>query len=132
MALIKWRDSYSVGVEKFDEEHKVLVKLINELYVIVRDKGNVDTMSNVVAQLIYYTETHFADEEEAMKRVDYPLYGEHKAIHADLLQQVTGFQDRMEHEGKVIRTDLYQFLRKWLLDHILDEDMKYGDYLKDA
>jgi len=45
---------------------------------------------------------------------------------------ITHTQNRMEYEGEVIRTDLYQFLRKWLLDHILDEDMKYGDYLKDA
>ena len=31
MPVIKWRDSYSVGVEKFDDEHKVLLGLINEI-----------------------------------------------------------------------------------------------------
>jgi len=131
MPLIKWRDSYSVGVDKFDQEHMLLVELINEMFIIVRDKGDVATLGDAVAKLIDYTKVHFTDEEEALEKINYPLLEEHKMIHADLLEQVLRFQARMDKEGEEMRTDLYKFLRDWLINHILDEDMKYSEYLKE-
>jgi hemerythrin-like metal-binding protein len=118
-------------VDKFDREHMVLVELINEMFVLVRDKGSLATLSDAVAKLIDYTKVHFTDEEEAMEKVNCPFLEEHKEIHANLLEQVLEFQERMEHEGEELRTDLYRFLRDWLVNHILEEDMKYSAYLKD-
>jgi len=129
--LIKWRDSYSVGVEKFDREHMLLVELVNEMFKIVRDKGDVNILSNAVAKLIDYTKVHFTDEEEALTKVNYPLLAEHKEIHADLLVQVLDFQQRLADGDEQLRTDLYKFLREWLINHILDEDMKYGKYFQE-
>lgn len=131
MALIKWRDSYSVGVEKSDQEHMVLVELINETFIIVRDKGSVATLSEAIVKLIDYTKVHFADEEEALAKVNYPLLDEHKEIHLNLMEQVYEFQKQIASEGENLRTDLYKFLRDWLINHILDEDMKYGEYFID-
>jgi len=131
MPLIKWRDSYSVGVEKFDQEHMLLVELINEMFEVVRDKGKVASLNGAVDKLVDYTRVHFVDEEEALEKVDYPHLEEHKEIHANLLAQVVEFQEQIEEEGKDLRTDLYKFLRDWLINHILDEDMKYGKYFKD-
>jgi len=129
MALIKWRDSYSVGVDKFDQEHMVLVELINEMFTIVRDKeGDVAVLTDAVEKLVDYTRIHFTDEEEALEKVNYPKLEEHKEIHTNLLEQVVDFQKQVEDEGKDLRMDLYKFLRDWLINHILDEDMKYGEY----
>jgi len=129
MPLIKWRDSYSVGVEKFDEEHKVLVELINELYILVRDKKSLEALQSSMDKLIEYTKVHFVDEEEAMEDAGYPLLEEHKGIHANLLEQVLEFQDEMRKGNNHLQIDLYKFLREWLMNHILDEDMKYSTYL---
>ena len=131
VALIKWRDSYSVGVDKFDQEHMLLVELINEMFIIVRDKGDVTTLTNAVEKLVDYTRVHFSDEEEALGKVNYPKLEEHKEIHANLLEQVVEFQEQIAAEGKDLRTDLYKFLRDWLINHILDEDMQYSEYFKD-
>ncbi len=131
MPLIKWRDSYSVGVEKFDEEHKLLVGLINELFEVVRDKKNVDSLQDAIAKLIEYTRMHFADEEEAMEEMAYPYLEEHREIHANLLQQVLEFQEELRSEKEELRTDFYKFLREWLMNHILEEDMKYSTYLSE-
>ncbi len=131
VALIKWRDSYSVGVDKFDQEHMLLVELINEMFIIVRDKGEGSTLADAVEKLVDYTRVHFADEEEDLEKVNYPHLEEHKEIHADLLEQVLRFQARMDKEGEEMRTDLYKFLRDWLINHILDEDMKYSEYFKE-
>ena len=131
MALIKWRDSYSVGVDKFDQEHMLLVELINEMFIIVRDKGEVATLTDAIKKLVDYTRVHFSDEEEAMEKINYPHLEEHREIHTNLLEQVVEFQKQIEHEGKDLRTDLYKFLREWLINHILDEDMRYSEFFKE-
>ena len=132
MPLIKWRDSYSVGVEEIDEEHKMLVEIINELFTIVRDKGNVKDSAICIDKLIEYTVKHFADEEAMMEKADFPLINEHKAIHGNLLNTVTIFKRRIEDEEEMATQEFYIFLRDWLLTHILEEDMKYKGHFQSA
>jgi hemerythrin-like metal-binding protein len=130
MAIIKWRDSYSVGVEKFDKEHLILVELANDMYVIVRDKGDVTALIVCVEKLIEYTKHHFSSEEIAMEEAYYPGFDEHVKLHADLEKQAVAFLGRIKTEGEAIRTEFYHFLREWLLNHMVKEDKKYSEYLK--
>ncbi len=129
MPLIKWRDSYSVGVDQFDKEHAELVNIINELFVIVRDKQAVTALDSAMDRLIEYTRKHFMAEEEAMEKVDFPFLDEHKEIHIDLEQQVLDFRKQVK-EKQEIQADLYMFLRDWLINHIVEEDKKYSSYIK--
>ena len=130
MPMIKWRDSYSVGVEKFDHEHMLLVDLINEMFVIVRDKGDMASLNDATSRLINYTNIHFGNELKALEKTGYPLLEEHAAIHKKLLQQVIDFQERIgKEEAEILRADLYVFLRGWLINHILTEDVKYTEHL---
>ncbi len=134
MVLIKWRESYSVGVAQFDMEHKVLVDLINDMYSIVRHHDDNLTPEHEIAELIKYTQAHFRGEEETLEKCGYPLLDEHKKIHAKLEQEVLEFKEQIEKcndtlgrcSEKVI-SKLYLFLRDWLINHILEEDMKYKD-----
>ncbi len=128
MPLIKWRDSYSVGVEQFDQEHAQLVDIINELYVIIRDKQAVTALDSAMDRLIEYTRRHFMAEEDAMEQVGYPFLDEHKEIHLDLERQVLDFQKQVKAE-KEVQSDFYVFLRDWLIHHIIEEDKKYSSYM---
>ncbi len=130
MVLIKWRDSYSVGVEKFDKEHRRLVELVNDMYIIVRDKGDAAALIVCVEKLIEYTKYHFSSEEIAMKEAYYPGFDEHVELHAGLEKQAVAFFRRIKTEGEAVRTEFYHFLREWLLNHIMKDDKKYSKYLK--
>ncbi len=130
MTIIKWRDSFSVGVEKLDKEHFKLVELVNDMYVIVRDKGDITALSACTERLVEYTRFHFSSEEAAMEEANYPGLDEHKKIHLDLEEQAVGFFWRIKTEGEVVRAEFYHFLREWLLNHIMAEDKKYSEYLK--
>lgn len=129
MPLIKWRDSYSVGVAKFDLEHKVLVELINNIYSIIRNGDDQVIPEYEVAELISYTQAHFKGEEEAMEACGYEFSEEHKKIHAELEVEVLKFKEQLENFSDRVVSDLYLFLRNWLLNHILEEDMKYRECL---
>jgi hemerythrin-like metal-binding protein len=132
MPLIKWRDSYSVGVEKFDEEHKVLLELINEMFIVVRDHKTVDHLEVMINKLIKYTKEHFSDEEEGMAEINYPHLDDHKQIHAKLLSEVTAYKKRIKHNDEEAIQGFYVFLRDWLMTHIVEEDMQYKPFFADA
>lgn len=129
MPLIKWRDSYSVGIEQFDNEHRKLVELINRMFVIVRNKDDIMALSDAVARLIDYTEFHFASEEAAMEKVNFPNLKTHKKQHAKLERQVLAFQQRILSVDDTVRMEFYHFLRDWLLVHIMEEDKQYTQFL---
>ena len=129
MALIKWRDSYSVGIDQFDNEHRKLVDLINRMFVIVRDKDDISAVSDAVARLIDYTEFHFSSEEAAMKEADFPGFKKHKQLHDQLTQEISVFQQKILSEESDVGPEFYRFLRDWLLDHIMEEDKQYGEHI---
>ncbi|RUM44741.1 MAG: hemerythrin [Desulfocapsa sp.] len=131
MPLIKWRDSFSVGVQRFDDEHKVLLNIINEMFVIVRDQKSVEHLVIEINKLIQYTQEHFTEEEAAMAEVGYPALEKHKEIHKNLLKDVTVFKKRVDEGDEQAITTFYHFLRDWLLTHIIEEDMKYKPFLAD-
>jgi len=126
MALIKWRDSYSVGVEQFDNEHKTILRLINEMFEVVKDKHDQISVNYEVDKLINYTKKHFRNEETALEQAEFELLDEHKAIHKRLVREAIDFKEKIENNTDGINSDFYLFLRDWLLKHILEEDMKYS------
>jgi len=125
-------ESYSVGAEQFDNEHRKLVELINRMFVIVRNNDDIMAISDAVTRLIDYTEFHFTSEEEAMKEIGFPDLAAHKQQHAEPVREVTTFQQRLLTDDGAIAPELYSFLRDWLLTHIMNEDKKYARYINNS
>lgn len=126
MALITWSDSLSVKVKQFDDQHKKLVDMVNQLFDAMKTgKGN-QVMADILKQLIAYTQTHFAAEERLMKQYGYPDFEAHKKEHNALVVQVLDLQKQFQ-EGKAVLTqNVMTFLRDWLSKHIQGDDRKYG------
>lgn len=129
MALISWSDSLSVKVKQFDDQHKKLVDMVNQLFDAMKaGKGN-QVMGDILKSLIQYTQTHFAAEERIMKQYGYPDVEAHKKEHNALVMQVLDLQKQFQ-EGKAVLTqNVMTFLRDWLSKHIQGDDKKYGVYL---
>lgn len=128
MALMEWSPAFSVKVKKFDDQHKKLVDLVNQLYDAMK-AGEGNTMLGVVLQsLIAYTGSHFADEEKLMQANGYPEYTKHKALHENLVKQVLDLQKKSQAGGGVLTISVMNFLKDWLINHIQGEDKKYGQY----
>ena len=74
MALIKWTSALSVAVPEIDLQHQKLVSLINQLHESMLSGKGREVLGGVLNELIDYTKRHFADEEELMRRHNYPEY----------------------------------------------------------
>lgn len=128
MSLIEWNPAFSVKVKKFDDQHKKLVELVNQLYDAMKaGEGNM-VLGVVLQSLISYTSTHFADEEKMMLANGYPDLAKHKAIHQDLVKQVLDLQKKYQAGNPVLTMTLLNFLKDWLVKHIQGEDLRYGQF----
>jgi len=127
--LMTWTDELSVGVGLIDEQHKVLLGLINELHAAMRARKSDAAMAGILARLKEYTVKHFGQEEEFFDRYGYPETAQHKEIHAKLVQQVLDFESALKSGQAKVTMDIMRFLKDWLVGHIMGTDKKYGPFL---
>lgn len=131
MPLITWQETYSVGVELLDDDHRLLISLINQLEESTSCEEEENVTGNVLTVLAEYTKTHFAREELMMQKAGYPAAAEHIKEHQKLANQVQDIVTRYragEHDS--LNNDVLIFLRSWLMGHILGVDKQYSPYLK--
>ncbi|WP_298439447.1 bacteriohemerythrin [Geobacter sp.] len=126
MALITWNDSLSVKVKQFDDQHKKLVDMVNQLFDAMKGGKGSQVLGDILRQLIAYTQTHFAAEERLMKQYAYPDYEAHKKEHNALVMQVLDLQKQFQEGKPVLTQNVMTFLRDWLSRHIQGDDRKYG------
>jgi len=129
MALMEWSPAFSVKVRKFDDQHKKLVELVNQLHDAMKAGQGHALLGTVLQSLISYTATHFKDEEQVMQANGYPDLVRHKGMHQKLVSQVLDLQKKFQAGGDVLTITVLNFLKDWLVSHIQGEDKKYGVFL---
>jgi len=123
--LIEWKTELSVGIQEIDEQHQILIKLINNLYHSIIKRTENEVIYDILNELVQYTVVHFAVEESLMRIFNYPGYDEHKKHHEDLKQQVIDLQTKVWDNESSVSMELFKFLKDWLTKHILMDDKKY-------
>lgn len=130
MALFEWNQKLSVGVTKFDDQHKELIRLINDLHDAMLKGHAKEVMSDVLKRLSNYTVVHFSDEEKAMQQYSYPRYPNQKEAHTKLIAQLKDIEKK-HNEGMPITMEVMNFLKDWLTKHIIGEDKMYGSFFNE-
>lgn len=129
MALMTWSDKYSVGVKALDNQHMVLVDTLNKLHDAMKTGQAREVTGPLLKMLAEYTNEHFAAEEKMMASAKYPALAQHIVLHRELIKQVKEFVVRFEKGEIALSVDLLNFLRDWLMTHILKADQEYGPWL---
>jgi len=131
MALLTWNSTYSVGVQRMDEQHTVLFGMLNDLHEAMM-KGQAQKIAGaLLRKLAAYTHEHFAAEESMMVASEYAGLAQHRTLHRDLTKQVDEFAARYERGETSLNLQLLNFLRDWLSNHIQNEDKKYGPWMNE-
>jgi len=131
MSFIEWDDSiYSLGIGPIDKQHKQLVDLINALDQ-VKNTANDQYVDKVFNTLIQYTENHFEFEEKVLKKISYGDLGPHKLQHQAFVKKISAAKDNysLSRNSEKVLNEILEFLKDWLMHHILKEDRAYADYL---
>ena len=131
MAFYAWNDSYAMGIPLIDRHHRMLVGYVNKLADAL-DHGAADKIvGELLNELGVYTQMHFSYEEALFNEHHYPDEVEHRHYHENLVGQVKAFLQRYQAGSDGLSVELLEFLKQWLNNHILREDMAYSGFLRE-
>ncbi|MBL0955768.1 MAG: hemerythrin family protein [Leptospira sp.] len=141
--IANWDVKYETNISEIDSQHKKLFRLINQIESIYEENknrlsDNSKLLIEAVSELEDYTISHFLIEERVMELNQYPELEAHKKQHDRFTDKILELKKRLT-SGNLLTndlelnhffSDLIQFLRLWLTNHILKEDMNYKPFIK--
>jgi len=129
--IVSWDDSFSVANQTLDMQHTRLLGMLNALSQAI-ETGEARSMIVLLLNALQrYTEAHFSAEEQLLERHGYPDLAAHRAKLQALTARVLEFQREFESGNQDISRPLQAFLHDWLLNHILETDKAYADFLRE-
>ena len=128
MELLLWQDNLNTGIQVIDDQHRRIVEMINQLHA-AQTGGSQLVVAEVIDELVDYTLSHFAFEEELMEEAGYPFCAAHKRVHEVFTKRVSEYRLRFE-AGEDIVDDLRSMLSRWLFNHIRNDDKAYSEQVR--
>ena len=128
MALLVWQDDLNTGIEVIDHQHMRIVEMINHLQVAQKSLER-SAVAEVIDEMVDYTLSHFAFEEELMEEAGYPFSHAHKRVHEIFAKRVAEYRLRFQ-AGEDVADEMRAMLARWLFNHIRGDDQAYAESVK--
>lgn len=127
---IEWDDSYLLGVPEIDSQHKKLIAIANELYDIVNGSGAdyKAKMPVILKKLTDYTQYHFSNEEELMRKIGYVGLDAHKSAHSFFIKEVDFQVKKLSSDDKSGILNFYNYIAGWVFSHIAKADKVWAAF----
>jgi hemerythrin len=117
-------------VSDIDQQHQVLVNMLNALNDAVKIRKPRDDVFLIIDEIIAYTRFHFATEERLMVNSGYTDVEFHKEKHKQLMQDALHLKEKLADLGEEMFTDWFKhwpFTR--VLAHIQYADQQFEEQL---
>ncbi|MBO5731320.1 MAG: hemerythrin family protein [Treponema sp.] len=128
--------TYVLGVPTVDSQHEHLISLCNKLRSELMEckSGEIKewyiALQGSLKEASEYVETHFATEEKLMQASQYDEYEYHKLCHKSFADTITENVAALETATLESAVEFADYLRDWILSHILYEDKRFSDHVK--
>ena len=117
-----------------DQDHQVLIGLINELEAGHGQKDQAEALQATFQHLRSYAAYHFGREEAVLRAVGYDTLAGHQAEHRAFEEKIEALALKLaDNPGaaqREINDALLDYLRDWLRHHILVIDMSYKELVE--
>jgi len=123
----KWSDEYMLGVDLIDDEHRDLFQYAQDFHDALSAGRNREAVVKLFDRLLDYTNLHFRNEEEVMRRAGYPDLQAHQDEHRKMTREV---MELYKDKRNIFSENVADFLCSWLSKHILEVDRKLATFLK--
>ena len=121
---LEWTDAYSVGFDRMDVEHKEIMTLANRVIRAIDLKRSEQEIHDELDILLGRTCRHFFDEESTMAQTGFLGLSEHRTEHNHLARMLIRFSVDYR-SGEVSAAQAADFLKDWLVDHVIKADLDY-------
>ncbi|RLD73454.1 MAG: hypothetical protein DRJ10_17825 [Bacteroidetes bacterium] len=120
-----WEDIYETGEKVVDDQHKKLFELLNNFasaYFLKKEKLVID---ETLFQLENYTKYHFDAEEKVLHKENKEFPTKHHLdMHKEFIDKLHELKFDYVSDDKIISSELLDYLKNWLVEHILGVDKK--------
>ena len=141
--IFPWSNNFETGIDIIDEQHKVLVELLNSLALFLANRSCEMTLNIALDKLTEYTDYHFKTEEKLWEKYlkNDPYYKTHLKTHKSFIDKIISLKNNTNQSLDESIYEIISFLSKWLAFHILDTDkrmaktielMEKGESIKNA
>jgi len=113
-----------------EEEHQVQLGLVDLLIQTVEANEHHEKLSEILDQLIGFTEVHFMSEQLIMRRHSYKGYAQHEGEHVLLTETLLEIRAQAHTQDKELNPTKVRDLRESLLKHIATQDKQLARFLK--
>ena len=130
MAYMEWDESFSVGVEEIDSQHKKLIGMVCDFYEGIKGDHN-EAFGRLLSSLLEYAVYHFETEEKYMDQFGYSDTEAHKQEHRAFTEKVLDVKKRFDDGSLVLSLEITSFLRTWMAGHVRGADQSYSKCFTD-
>ena len=122
---MKWSEDYATGVQRIDEDHKMIFKMVEDFRAALDVGQGIAVYSVLLESLKLYCRGHFGFEEQCMDKYHCPVAEKNKKAHEMFLENFSEFEERYavtgyDHEDA---RRLVDTVEQWLQDHICNVDI---------
>ncbi|WP_027192517.1 bacteriohemerythrin [Fundidesulfovibrio putealis] len=128
MGIVEWDESFAIGVEIVDTQHRELFRVINSFHDRIGAEDDAFALGVVLDSLKNYVTYHFATEEKLLARCGCPELAMHQGAHAAFAALVASYETNRDAADSGELLKLQNFLVGWLVNHIKHEDLRLKDY----
>ena len=129
MKKLEWKQEYSTGIARIDQEHKQLIEQINLLFEQLDHKLDILTIEAMLGEIQVDISAHFAFEELLMHEARYPEYKDHKEDHENLLDQINDIIFCFAANPDICKELLMMNLSDWFSNHFVNFDIRLHNQL---
>tara|TARA_A100001011_G_scaffold381045_1_gene449083 strand:- start:236 stop:640 length:405 start_codon:yes stop_codon:yes gene_type:complete len=119
-----WNQRYEIGHDHIDEHHKEIFELDTKLEAAISQNKR-SLLDEIIQYLEHYAEDHFQEEEDLMRKNQFPGLEEHQNEHAVFTAKVEAL--RLMYDRQLHTTHIVYGIRRFvdtLIRHIITIDIK--------
>ncbi|MDR0457280.1 MAG: bacteriohemerythrin [Treponema sp.] len=130
--LVTWSNTFSVGIKLIDDQHKILLNIVNDMFnhVVGDEEAERVYFREIIQKAVNYVKIHFSTEEKIILNTRFSGYAEHKKEHEAFILAIVDKVRDFEAGKRLTLTEFTRFLREWILTHIAIMDKQYFNYFK--
>ena len=124
------KDRYSIHYKNIDEQHKVLLGILNELVGLIERGAEAEQVTAIYRKLCQYATLHFTNEERYLHASGYEGLSRQQSEHSWFINRLLELDQSYEASDPTLLEETLVFLKDWYVGHIMRSDQDYADCVK--
>jgi hemerythrin len=128
MEQFVWKDSFALGIDELDLQHRKLLGYLDECKQYCSTRGTPLEFKRLLDDMAAHACVHFDAEEALMREINFPGVEAHRRQHQLFRDQITALEQTASTGTRQGVSSLGAYLRDWYLQHILEQDKRFAAY----